>query len=145
MISLAEKSVALLQRFPLPVLQFFFRFAIGYEFWNSGLLKIQSWIPTVALFANEFRVPVLPPEVAATLAAAVELTCPPLLFFGLATRLATLPMIGVVFVIQTFVYPDLWHIHLMWATILVYILTQGPGPISLDHFIAKGFLRRVPA
>ena len=145
MINLLEKSIALAERFPLPVLQFLFRFSIGYEFWNSGLGKIQSWQPTIALFTNEFRVPVLPPEVAATLAATVELTCPPLLFFGLATRLATLPMLGVVFVIQTFVYPDLWHIHLMWATILVYILTQGPGPISLDHYIAKSYQRRAHA
>ena len=38
------------------------------------------------------------------------------------------------------VYPDLWHIHLLWATILVFILTKGPGAISLDHVIAKTLL-----
>lgn len=137
MMNLAEKSIALLERFPLSILQFFFRFSIAIVFWNSGLVKIQSWEPTVALFANEFRVPVLPPELAAMLAAAVELTCPVLLVFGLATRLATLPMLGVTFVIQTFVYPDLWHLHLAWATTLVFILTQGPGKLSLDHVIAR--------
>jgi len=130
-------AVALLERFPLSILQFLFRFSIASVFWNSGLVKIQSWLPTVALFANEYRVPLLPPELAATLATAVELTCPVLLVFGLATRLATLPLLGMTFVIQTFVYPDLWLTHLTWATILLFILTRGPGAISLDHLIGK--------
>ena len=82
MMSLAEKSITQLERFPLSILQFSFRVSIAIVFWNSGLVKIQSWVPTVALFANEYRVPVLPPELAATLATAVELTCPVLLVFG---------------------------------------------------------------
>lgn len=131
--------IAWLERFPLSILQFLFRFVIAAVFWNSGLVKIQSWEPTVALFANEYRVPLLPPEIAAMLAATVELTCPILLVFGLATRLATLPMLGMTFVIETFVYPDLWLTHLTWATILLFILTKGPGAISLDHLIAKSF------
>ena len=134
---LVTDVIAQLEKFPLSILQFLFRFSIGYTFWNAGIVKIQSWQPTVALFANEYRVPILPPELAAMLATAVELTCPVLLVLGLATRLATLPMLAMTFVIQTFVYPDLWHIHLLWATILVFILTRGPGTISLDHFIGK--------
>jgi putative oxidoreductase len=139
-VNLAVDIIAKLERFPLSILQFLFRFSIAYTFWNAGIVKIQSWQPTVALFANEYRVPILPPEVAAILATAVELTCPVLLVLGLATRLATLPMLGMTIVIQTFVYPDLWHIHLLWATILVFILTKGPGAISLDHVIAKTLL-----
>jgi putative oxidoreductase len=139
---LAADIIAQLERFPPSILQFLFRFSIAYTFWNAGIVKIQSWQPTVALFANEYRVPILPPELAAMLAAAVELTCPVLLVFGLATRLATLPMLGMTIVIQTFVYPDLWHIHLLWATILVFILTKGPGAISLDHIIAKALLQQ---
>jgi putative oxidoreductase len=139
---LAADVIAQLERFPLSILQFLFRFSIGYIFWNAGVVKIQSWQPTVALFANEYRVPILPPELAAMLATAVELTCPVLLVFGLATRLATLPMLAMTFVIQAFVYPDLWHIHLLWATILVFILTRGPGAISLDHLIAKALLQQ---
>ena len=144
---LAADIIAQLERFPLSILQFLFRFSIAYIFWNAGIVKITSWQPTVALFANEYHVPILPPEVAAMLAAAVELTCPVLLVLGLATRLATLPMLAMTLVIQTFVYPDLWHIHLLWVTILLFILTKGPGAISLDHFIAKAFLqqRRVHA
>jgi putative oxidoreductase len=137
MLETYRKTVALLERFPLSILQFMFRLGIAVVFWNSGVVKIQSWDPTVALFANEYKVPLLPPEVAATMAAAVELTCPVLLVLGLATRLATLPMLGVTFVIQTFVYPDLWHLHLAWATTLLFILTRGPGAISLDFLIEK--------
>lgn len=139
---LVADIIAQLERFPLSILQFLFRFSIAYIFWNAGIVKVISWQPTVALFANEYYVPILPPEVAATLAAAIELTCPVLLVLGLATRLATLPMLAMTLVIQTFVYPDLWHIHLLWVTILVFILTRGPGAISLDHFIAKALLQQ---
>jgi putative oxidoreductase len=133
--------LALLERFPLSILQFMMRISIGAVFFNSGLTKIQSWQPTVALFANEYKVPVLPPELAATLAATVELTCPVLLALGLATRLATLPMLGMTFVIEVFVYPEDWIEHLGWATFLLFLLTRGPGAISLDHFIARMFAR----
>jgi putative oxidoreductase len=85
----------------------------------------------------------LSPELAAVLATTVELTCPVLLVFGLLTRLATLPMLGMTFVIQTFVYPDLWVTHLMWTSILLFILTRGPGTLSLDHLLAKRW--RMPA
>jgi putative oxidoreductase len=141
-VKLAADIIAQLERFPLSILQFLFRFSIAYVFWNAGIVKITSWQPTVALFANEYHVPILPPEIAAMLAAAVELTCPALLVLGLATRLATLPMLAMTLVIQTFVYPDLWHIHLLWATILMFILTKGPGAISLDHFIGKALVQQ---
>lgn len=130
--------LALLERFPLSILQFMMRISIGAVFFNSGLTKIQSWQPTVALFANEYKVPVLPPELAATLAATVELTCPVLLALGLATRLATLPMLGMTFVIEVFVYPEDWIEHLTWVSMLLLILTRGPGAISLDRFLAPG-------
>ena len=133
--------IALLERFPLSILQLMMRLSIGAVFFNSGLTKIQSWQPTVALFANEYKVPVLPPELAATLAATVELTCPVLLVLGLAARLATLPMLGMTFVIEVFVYPEDWIEHLGWATFLLFILTRGPGAISLDNFIARSFSR----
>lgn len=142
MMNLAATLIAWAERFPLGILQFLFRFTIAAVFFKSGLTKIASWFSTVALFANEYRVPVLPPEVAAYMAATIELTCPVLLVLGLATRLATLPMLGMTFVIETFVYPEDWLEHLTWATTLLFILTRGPGPISLDHFIAKALSRR---
>ena len=140
---LRERIAALLlrlNRFPLSVLQFIFRFSIGAVFWNAGLTKIASWQTTVVLFRDEYRVPLLPPELAAELATAVELICPVLLAFGLAARLATLPMLAQTFVIAVFVYPEDWIEHLTWAAMLLFILTRGPGPISLDHWVARAML-----
>jgi putative oxidoreductase len=134
--------LASLERFPLALLQLLFRISIAAVFWNSGLTKLASWQTTIVLFRDEYKVPVLPPELAATLAASVELICPVLLVLGLASRLATLPMLGMTFVIETFVYPEDWIEHLGWASFLLFILTRGPGPISLDRFIARWFLRR---
>jgi len=133
---------AALERFPLAILQFLFRFSIAAVFWNSGLTKIQSWQTTVVLFRDEYKVPLLPPEIAATLGASVELTCPVLLVLGLFTRLATLPMLGMTFVIEVFVYPQDWIEHLGWASFLLFILTRGPGPISLDRWLAPLLLGR---
>lgn len=130
-----------LSRFPVAILQFLLRLSIASVFWHSGMTKIASWDTTIALFRDEYMVPILPPELAAGLAATVELTCPVLLVLGLATRLATLPMLGMTFVIEVFVYPEQWIEHLMWASILVFILTRGPGAFSVDHVLAGKFLR----
>jgi len=54
---------------------------------------------------------------------------------GLATRLATLPLLGMIAVIQTFVYPGAYAEHLTWASILLFLLTRGGGPWSLDRAI----------
>ena len=135
-------AIALLERFPMAVLQLLFRLSIAAVFWNSGLTKIASWQSTIVLFRDEYRVPALPPEIAASLAAAVELTCPVLLVLGLMTRLATLPMLGMTFVIEAFVYPEDWVEHLIWASLLLFILTRGPGPIALDRWLAPLVLGR---
>jgi putative oxidoreductase len=139
LIGLAEGAVDRLGRFPLAILQLVFRFSIASVFFKSGHSKILSWDTTILLFANEYRVPVLSPEVAATLAASCELGCSVLIALGLLTRLATLPLLGMVFVIQTFVYPENWVEHLTWAAMLVFLLTRGPGPISIDRLL-KGWL-----
>jgi putative oxidoreductase len=124
-----------LGRFPLPIVQLLFRAAVAGVFLKAGLNKVASWQFTVQLFADEYKVPVLPPEIAATMAATFELTCSTLLLFGLATRLATLPLLGMILTIQLFVYPSAWSEHLTWASILVFILTRGAGPISLDRVL----------
>jgi putative oxidoreductase len=132
-----QAVIAWLGRFPLALLQLAFRFSIASVFWHAGMTKIASWDTTISLFRDEYMVPVLPPQLAATMAATVELSCPVLLVLGLATRLATLPMLGMTFVIEVFVYPEQWIEHLMWASILLFILTRGPGPLALDHVIAR--------
>jgi putative oxidoreductase len=133
--------IALLERFPPSLLQFLFRLSIAAVFWNSGLTKIASWETTIVLFRDEYHVPLIAPGLAATLAATIELSCPVLLVLGLATRLATLPMLGMTFVIEAFVYPEDWIEHLGWASLLLFILTRGPGVLSLDHLIRRRLLR----
>jgi putative oxidoreductase len=127
---------------PLSVIQLMARFSMAIIFWRSGQTKLANWDLTLQLFANEYKVPILPPEIAAPMAAAVELSTPILLVLGLFTRVATLPMIGMTLVIQIFVYPQSWADHLAWLTFLLLLLTRGPGVISLDHLIGKYFTRR---
>jgi putative oxidoreductase len=132
---------AWLERFPLSILQLGLRIGIGAVFFNSGLLKIRSWEFAVKLFQDEYKVPLLDPVLAAQLTASVELTIPVFLFLGLATRLATLPLLGIVIVIQAFVYPQAWTEHLLWASILAFLLTRGPGALSIDHLIERHLAR----
>jgi putative oxidoreductase len=122
-----------LGRFPLPLLQLLFRLAVASVFLKAGLNKIASWELTVQLFADEYKVPVLPPDLAATMAATFEIGCSSLLIAGLATRLAALPLLGMIAVIQTFVYPNAYAEHLTWASILLFLLTRGGGAWSLDR------------
>lgn len=125
----------LLGRFPLPILQLLFRLAIAVMFIKAGLAKTASWELTVQLFADEYKVPVLSPEMAALMAATVEFGCSALLALGLATRLATLPLLGMLAVIQTFVYPKAWSDHLLWGSLLLFLLTRGGGVLSLDRLL----------
>jgi putative oxidoreductase len=121
-----HQAFTLLNRFPLSILQLMLRVAIAAVFWSSGLTKVASWQTTIALFRDEYMVPLLPPELAAVMSATFELSCSALIVIGLATRLATLPLLGITFVIEVFVYPEYWTQHLMWASILLFLLTKGP-------------------
>jgi putative oxidoreductase len=123
--------------FPLSIIQLMARFSMAVVFWRSGEAKLKNWDLTLQLFANEYKVPVLPPEIAASLAVTVEHSCPVLLVVGLFTRVATLPMIGMTLVIQLFVYPISWPDHLIWMTLLLLLLTRGPGVVSLDYVAAR--------
>jgi len=128
-----------LERFPLSIIQLAMRIGVGAVFFNAGLLKYNSWEFTVLLFRDEYKVPVLDPVTAAQMAMIQELTIPVLLFVGLATRTATVPLLGMIAVIQTFVYPNAWTEHLVWGSILVLLLTRGPGVFSVDHLISRRF------
>ena len=139
--SFADAFNALTQRlgaFPKSVIELGLRAGVAAVFFKSGLSKIANWELTVQLFTDEYAVPLLPPELAAYLATATELICQVLLVLGLAARVGALALLGMTAVIQIFVYPDSWAEHLLWASIFVYVLTQGPGKLSFDHTI-KGF------
>jgi putative oxidoreductase len=137
-----ELVFAYLERFPLSIIQLAGRIGVGATFFKAGLLKYQSFEFTVKLFEEEYRVPVLDPAVAARIAMIQELTIPILLFLGLATRIATIPLLGMIAVIQIFVYPNAYNEHLVWASILVLLLTRGPGVVSIDHLIARSLSKR---
>ena len=132
----------LLGRFPAPLLDLLLRSGVALVFWKSGMAKLANWELTVALFADEYQVPLLSPEVAAWLATAAEITCPILLIAGLGARFGAAALLGMTFVIQSFVYPENWSEHLLWAAILLYVLTRGAGALSFDHVIARWLFGR---
>lgn len=109
-------------------------------FFLSGLTKIQDWDTTVLLFQEEYRVPLLPPDIAALMGTAFELGMPALLVLGLASRLAALPLLGMSLVIQFVLgaanpaYDSVEHVY--WMVLLLAIIVHGPGPLSLDRLIA---------
>lgn len=113
------------------------RFAIAGIFFLSGRTKVQGWLSVsdsaIALFADEYKVPLLPPALAAHLAAYAEHLFPLLLVLGLFTRLSALALLGMTAVIQIFVYPDAWPTHLSWAALLLYLAGRGAGAVSLDR------------
>ena len=85
---------ARLDSFPQPLLQLLMRFSIFWVFWRSGNLKADNLEQAIVLFREEYKLPLVPPELAACLATATELGAPCLILVGLFTRLATLPLIG---------------------------------------------------
>lgn len=113
------------------------RVAIAAIFFYSGRTKVEGFLTLTdgayALFREEYKVPLIPPEIAAHLAAYAEHLFPILLVLGLFTRLSALALLGMVAVIQIFVYPDAWPTHLSWAGLLLYLVARGAGPVSLDR------------
>src|SRR6516165_11561025 len=131
-----------LGRFPLSILQLGMRIGVGMVFFNAGLLKYKSFEFAVKLFEEEYKVPILAPAVAARIAMINELTTSTLLFLGLATRLTTLPLFGMISVIQVFVYPNAWPDHVLWGSILLFLLTRGPGAFSVDYLVNRYLQKR---
>jgi len=135
-----------LEKFPRAILDLGFRVGVGMVFFKSALTKLDdSWRVSdsaVALFRDEYRVPVLPPELAAYLGTANEFFCALMVILGLGARLGAAALLVLVAVIQFLVYPGNWAEHLMWASLLAYVLTRGPGALSFDRPIARRMLGR---
>ena len=138
-LALACRARALLNAVPYSVLVLVARGATFSVFFRSGLVKLADWNATLSLFQNEYNVPVLLPQVAATLAASMELGLSSLVLVGLFTRLSALGLLGMVAVIQIFVYPMAWPDHIQWLAFMIFIVCRGPGVFSLDHGIAQLF------
>lgn len=137
------------KRIPHTVIAFVGRFSLAAVFWQSGQSKIEGFAinivqgewtwgwPTLAdstipLFAEEYQLPLLSPELAAYLATAAEHALPMLLLLGLFTRWAALGLLIMTVVIQTLVYPSAWMVHGLWASGLLYLMVHGPGCLSID-------------
>ena len=120
------------------------RLWVANAFFKSGLVKIQSWDSTLALFTYEYSVPVLSPEVAAYFGTFTELFFPVLLVLGLAGRFAAV-VLFIFNIIAVLSYPGLMAAgieqHQVWGLMLLVTLSHGPGKLSLDHWIGKRFFR----
>jgi putative oxidoreductase len=130
---------AWLEAVPYWVLALPLRFGVAWIFWNSAQVKLINWQRTIELFTDEYRVPLLPPEWAAAMALAIEITTPVLLVLGLFTRAAVLVLLGMTAVIEIFVYPDAWPTHLQWTAMMLVLLCRGAGAVSLDHFLWRRY------
>jgi putative oxidoreductase len=130
------------------------RCSIAAVFWNSGQTKVQGFAvdivqgrfefgwprlsdSAVALFRDEYRLPLLTPEIAAPLAAFAEHLFPLLLLVGLATRFSALALLVMTLTIQLLVYPGAYATHGTWAAVLLYLMARGPGALSVDHLLAR--------
>jgi putative oxidoreductase len=126
-------------RFPYSLLAIPLRVAVATVFWNSGMTKLANWDTTIALFADDYKVPILPPEIAAYMGTTIELTTPVLLVLGLLTRPAAAVLLGMTTVIEVFVYPQAWPTHIQWAAMLLVLLFRGPGKFSIDFALQRWF------
>lgn len=113
------------------------RLGVAGVFFMSGRSKVDGFLHitdgTYTLFREDYRVPVLPPDVAAHVATYSEHLFSVLLVLGLFTRFSALAFLGMTTVIEVFVYPDAWPTHLSWAGLLIYLIARGGGALSLDR------------
>jgi putative oxidoreductase len=126
-----------LDKVPYSLLALPLRLAVATVFWNSAMTKLANWDTALSLFADEYQLPLLPPDVAAYIAVSIELSTPVLLVFGLMTRLAALVLLGMTAVIEVLVYPQAWPTHLQWAAMLLILLCRGAGGLSLDGLLLR--------
>lgn len=117
------------------------RFGIGAVFFLSGRTKVDGLLTVnetaYLLFEEDYRLPLIPADLAAHIAAYAEHVFPLLLFLGFATRYSALALLGMTVVIQLFVYPDAWPTHLTWAAGLLYLAGRGAGIFSVDSVLRR--------
>ncbi len=126
------------------------RVAVASAFWRSVQTKISGWElfgqswkfwnvseSTFLLFEHEYTVPLLPVKLAAYLATFGEFFLSIAIVLGLLTRLSAVGLLIMTAVIQVFVYPDAWNVHILWAALLLYLIKYGGGTISIDYLLHK--------
>jgi putative oxidoreductase len=133
-----EQGRNLAERIPYAIIALTARLAVADVFWRSGQTKVSGFSireETFYLFREEYKVPLLPPDLAAYLSTVGEHVFPILLFLGLASRLSALGLLAMTMVIQLFVVPGGWPEHILWLSLLALIIARGPGAISIDRMI----------
>jgi putative oxidoreductase len=139
---LIDAVINFFEALPYSVIALVARLAAADVFWRSGQTKVDGWQiteTTLDLFREEYRVPLLPPEVAAYLATIQEHLFSVLLLIGLASRFSALGLLVMTTVIQLFIYPANYPDHLLWAASLLIIIARGPGVVSIDHWLRRTF------
>ena len=151
---LVRSIIGLFERIPYWALAFLARFSIAAVFWKSGQTKVQGFaldfiegryelgIPrfadsTIDLFRDEYKLPLVSPEIAAFAGTVAEHVFPVLILVGLATRFSSLALLIMTLTIEIFVYPDAYPTHGVWAAVLLLLIAKGPGALSLDHIIGR--------
>lgn len=136
---LARLHQAITRTVPESLPALLLRFGIAAPFLLSGRTKVDGVLTvsdtTLYLFAEEYRVPLLPSDLAAYAATYAEHLFPILIILGLATRLSAAALVGMTLVIQLFVVPTGWPTHLLWLGPLAWLIARGPGAISLDRIL----------
>jgi putative oxidoreductase len=130
---------SLAQRTPEWLLPLVGRCGIAGVFFMSGRTKVTGLLTitqsTYYLFETDYRLPLVPPHLAAQLSATSETVFPILLVLGLFTRASALALLGMTTVIEVFVYPDAWPTHLSWAALMLPLIARGAGSVSLDRWL----------
>lgn len=139
-LALGGRVVHWLDCIPYWLLAIPLRLAIATVFWDSAMTHLANWRTTLELFETEYVLPFMPPDLAAYLAVAIELTTPPLLVLGLMTRPAAAVLLGMTSVVEVFVYPQAWPTHIQWAAMMLVLLGRGAGKLSLDWLIRQRLL-----
>lgn len=129
--------IGLFDRIPYWLIALTARIALAQVFWSSAQAHLANWDTTLYMFGDTYQVPLLPPDLAAYLAVAMELVTPPLLVFGLATRFTALALFGMTMVIEIFVFPEAWPTHIQWAAMQLVLMGRGAGTLSLDALIQR--------
>jgi putative oxidoreductase len=138
---LVRRAIAALERLQ-PLAQLAARVYVGQAFFFSGLTKLRDWDTTLLLFADEYHVPLLPPELAACMGTAGEIGLPVLLVLGLAGRFAAagLSVVNVVAVLSLAdIAPAALQQHQFWGSLLIALLLWGPGRWSVDARLARAW------